>query len=445
MFEKPEQLGRALIKIDTYPSIAVKRNKFSFIVQEFPLETSFIFSTSYRFSGCVVPSPVKSTAPKTTEGWEVILGNVLFYLHRKDNYSLNKYYLTLPYTWQVIVYYCVNKTIRTSIGASKYLESLKELYTEEALIALVVLPETISEAFEVQHIKKNKTETITAPIELLCGLKRQNMNRIFYLLNYGNKVISNNTSSASRANVVNTIGAGRYGVLFTENRKGGYKYKKIQDIIAIGSVEDILNAYKGNTTENLNIKLKSLGVFNSIQEVAEEIKGLKNTQHLLMKTKSGFHTVRLLNEVKTAKVLDYITLKNFKPIGVKIELDEEVHNVYFNVQGTSLVNGIRNKYIRVSVKSFNNKVVRAVFNSVVKDGEVKQCVCCGNYSNRTSKVGLCLQCSINFRRRLSTGEVLPFTYSGSEFLLDVWNYSIVGDGKQVSFNCNSGQMILPLG
>lgn len=445
MFSKPEQLGRALIKIDTYPSIAVKRNKLIEVVDLFPQETSFIFSVSYRFSGCVVPSPVKTQTPKITENWEVIMGNILYFLHRQDNTAINKYYLSLPYQWQVIVYYCINKTIRNSIGATKYLETIKELYTQEDLIAMVVLPETISDAFEVQQIKRNSVETITAPIEILQGLKRQNMSHIYYMLNYGTKIVSNNKYNSSRASILSNIGAGRYGVLFTESKQQGYKYKRVQDIIAIGTVEDIINAYKGISTANIDVKLKSLGIFNSIEDIAKQIKDLRSTQHLLLKSGTGLHTIKLIDEIRTVKVVDYITSEDFKPIGVKIEINENTYPIYFNVSNTSLSNGIKNKYVRVIVKTFYNDIVKVIFHSVVKDTDMKQCALCSKYVSRISSSGLCLGCTMLLRKKLSTGEIMEYDYSGFSFISDIWNYTVVGDGKTVSFNCNTGQMILPLG
>jgi len=444
MFSKPEALSRALVKLDTLPSVAIKRTRLPGLISEYIKECEFLFSISYRFGGTFVPSPIKSSSLASTDTWDVIFGTVLYYIHRDDMTSLTKYYKSLPYTWQLLVYYGVNKSIITSIGIPRFLDMLPELYSEDTLISMVLLPETLNDNFSIQNIKRTKSKELMFPVTLYSGYKYQNMNKLYYLLNYGTKVVSNNYSQSTRGEVLSSLGNGRYGVLFTTSKVHGYKSRYKPTIVAVGSIEDTLSAFKGSTVNSLKLYPRYVGEFSTPKELAKHLLSTNNTNNMLLLSKGIISTISFKDEVKIVKVIDYITDEEYSPIGVVCEYNNEFIKVYFSVKSTPLVNGITRKYIRVSLKLYEEEVVKVMFHSVVKDSSVKECALCTKNAIKLSKNNLCFGCVLRLRRNLDIGDIGKASYKGTEFQMYVRNYLVSGDGSETKYELIKGQGVLQL-
>jgi len=444
MFEKPDQLSKALIKVDTLPSIVMKRSKLLEVISEFPEELPVILSLSYRLKGVYLPNPTKRSIIGGTSSWEVIFGTILYYYRREDISNIHKYYKALPYTWQVILYYSINKTIISSIGNKALFEALPTIYTEEELISLVTLPEALNQSFSMATLRNKDKEEILLPVKLYSGLKAQNMKKLVYLINYGTKVITNTKSNSARYDILNKLGKGMYGVIFTEHKLKGYKNRKGTDIVATGTIEDIMRAYRGVDIGDIAIKLKYLGEFNSMEEISNILVPMKNTNNILVLSNNTIQSVKLNTETVTLKVIDYITDKDFTPIGVTCDYYDKEVKVYFTVTNTTLVNGITDRFIKVNMHKYLGEVIKVIYQSTVPKVSLDSCKCCMKYNTRLTKTGLCIGCLLTIRRNLSSGRLQDTPYNGEEFKLLVRNYEVLGNTKDIQYKLLKGQGVLDL-
>lgn len=450
MFSDILEVTRGLKSIVANTNIAVSRSRCKIFIEKYPKETTFLFSLLVRVEGFAPPTPNKSVHTENTDTWEVIFGTLLFYVYRKETSRFFMYYKSLPYTWQVIVYFTFAKNILASIGTHKYLYSvLPDVYTEDTLISMIELPEAMGDMFVTQNIKREAVTTITYPVNVYRGSKNFKISNIKFFLNYGTKIVSNVHQKTTKDLILSKIGRGRLGALIVEHRKQGFKYKKEVQVVAYGSPEDILSMYQGKTFDLANVTIGDVRLMkevNNDKEMKLFLTDNKITDDYFVISKEGISSTMLHSEFAIAKCIDFITDTNYNPIGVICSYLEETVKVYFNVGNTQLIDGLSGRYVKLQVYKFGAHVMRVNFNSVVNvwSSFSESCKICGTTHKTHSSNGVCRSCVSTLRHRVYTGGVEVYSLAVEPFKVYLENYEVIGDGTKVSFNLVEGQGVLPL-
>lgn len=450
MFSDILGVTRGLKSIVSNTNIAVSRSRCKVFIDKYPNEATLLFSLLIRVEGFAPPTPNKSVHTENIDTWEVIFGNLLFCIYRKETSRFFMYYKSLPYNWQVIVYFTFAKNILASIGTPKYMYSvLPDIYTEDTIVSMVELPEAIGDMFVTQNVKREHVTTITYPIKIYKGSKNFKITSIKFFLNYGTKVVSNVYQKTTKDLILSKIGRGRLGALVVEHRKQGFKYKKEVQIVAYGTPEDILGMYQGKLFDLSKITIGDVRFIKEIYndtEMKEFLISTRVTDDYFVISKGGISSTILHSEFITCKCIDYITNVDYTPIGVICSYLGETYNVYFNVGNTQLIDGLSGRYMKLQVYKFGDSIIKVNFNSVVNiwSNFSEVCKICGSTSRVHVADGICRYCMNKFNNRVHTGGVESYLTDVEPFKVYIENYEVIGDGTKVSFNLVEGQGVLPL-
>lgn len=450
MFNDLDSINKQLKGIAYSSSIAVSRGRVRKFLEAYPEEALFIFSCMLRFDGYMPPQPKVSYTAEIPESWETVFGTLLYHINKEDPNSFNRFYATLPYNYQLLVYFTFSKHTVISVTEKFLYLTLPNVYLEEELISMVELPEFVGEAFSIQNIKRGNQTSVQYPIDVYRGNKTFNISNLKYFVNFGIKSSSNLPTKKTKDDVIALLGKGRYGALITAHKVQGYKYKQQVNCVLYGVPEDIINVYQGKpfNRENVHIHkdVKYVATIENDEQLLEFFKANKMSVRLLFFGTNGLYNIKLKTEFVNAKCIDYITDAHYNPVGVVCRYGGIDYNVYFNVGRTTLIDSIQGRYVRLQVHKFNDIVANISFNSEVKmwSGYAPNCKICGTTSSQHHSSGVCHRCFYQLRGKLDVGAIRDYEVTTKPFELQVRNYSVVGDGTKVSFKLLEGQGVLPL-
>ena len=449
MFSDIDKIKDAILYVQS-TTVSAKRVRLASLC-ELP-EATLLLSIMYRLSGQAIPAPYRGIETDNEDTWDIILGNLVYYCMEGDK-DFKRYYTSLPFSWQVVVHAVLSKRILTSVGDSFFLESIHDLYSTDKIVSMVTLPTVVSSDFSTQFIRKGYAIGTKYPLKVLKVPKNIGTKHIKYFVNYGKKIITNARSKTSRKQLVEFSGHGRVGIIFTEHKVRGYKYKTTISPLFVGTIEDILSLYKGTPYTTNNIALGPLVKENvtlgSDSELGAFLKDNQNGNFLYMSS-SGVHNISAEEEYLSLPCLDYILDDDYNPIGVVVEYEGVEYKLRFNVGSTDLVDGISGRYIRCKVKSIKGTIISMNYNSVVGKWSKlhDSCVCCGQIRTKHYRNGVCSSCVYRFMQNLQVGNLKAYTYNGEAFTLPLKHndtmYQVVAEDGVVSYMHVGGQGILNL-
>jgi len=231
----------------------IRKNKLNYFCSKYT-EAPIVMSISLACNRITLPEPTRLTLPNTIHSWNEILGQLVYCDSNSDYVTdFKAFYKSLPYHWQLLLYTIATKKIVKTLGESVIYTALPTAYTKAQLVGMLTMPMLLDGDFTVQNIAKGYVATTTYPITIYRTPKVFNHKTTKYFLNYGNRVVSNIHSTVVKRDIKKSVGAGRYGVLCTDHKVHGFKYKRTATIIATGTVEDIIALYRGKPFNQNNI------------------------------------------------------------------------------------------------------------------------------------------------------------------------------------------------
>jgi hypothetical protein len=450
MFSDVVGITSAMKSIIASSNLGVSRAKARKFIAMYPNEATLLFSLLLRIEGFAPPAPLRAVVTTNTDSWEAILGTLIFYTYKKEANKFKYYYSTLPYNWQVIIFLTFSKNILASISNYRLLyEYLPDVYTEEKIVSLVIMPEIVGDHFQLQNVNREHCD-ISYPFKVYRGAKNFTISRLKYYINYGTRVVSNINQKSVKDAIISKMGQGRYGAIVVPHRIPGYKYKRAVQIVMYGEPEDILALYQGRkyTLGNVTVHkdVKEIATISSDEDMLSFLTTNRIGQHYFIIGDEGISNISLKSEFVHARCIDYITDEEYTPLGVICDYKGVVYRVLFNVLGSDILEGIVGRYIRLQMDMYQGVVIRVSFNSVVKVWSIygEYCKMCGRSSRVHSTNGVCVSCVTKLRARLATGSISEFDYNGEPFTVVVANYQIVGGNKKVNYTLLEGQGVLPL-
>ena len=455
MFRDVAKLCKHFLYVQSTGSIAISRRRFPTLCNE--PEATLLLSIMYQFNGSNMPTPQKAVYTKVEDTWDIILGRLVYYCLEEDK-KFKQYYLSLPYEWQVIIHAILSKRILNTVGENVFLSNIEDLYNKDTIIARVTLPSLVDSAFTHQYIRKGSAKAITFPLTAYKVPKNVIYKNLRFFVNYGTKIITNAKSLTSKKEILNRFGHGRYGLIFVESKRKGYKYRTNVTPVFKGDVKDIVSIYKGEKTD-----MSKIYVFNNIVKYKECDSNENLTDlftnnpkvNFLFVNNFGIHNITVQEDFVTLPCVDYLLDKDFTPKGVVAIYKEGTHlNIYFNVGRTDLIHGIEGRYIKCKIKTIFGVVISTSFNSVVPKWHTKYncCKCCGEVTSKHKSHGICSSCDYKFRRNIITGNIAGIKSEGIDFdyIINIYEptfsqFLVSRKDGFINYKCIYGQGILTLG
>ena len=129
-------------------------------------------------------------------------------------------------------------------------------------------------------------------------------------------------------------------------------------------------------------------VANTIDDLVDMFKTLKRKEQFLFISKSGIGLLKPKIEYKNVKIVDYILDEYYRAIGLVVDYQDNFYNIKFNVENTSYIDGIRDKFVRVAIVSYKGLVLNVSYNSELVGG---YCNICGKYAKQNK---VCYACAL---------------------------------------------------
>lgn len=404
MFEA-KRVNYLSAKITTLTSSSLKnlrQQHFKEIYFEAPEETRLLVSMALNI---YEPLGVrtKHNHLKSSENYQDILGNIWYYYSMDDYSSIVKATQQHSIQWQNIIRAVLSKQIITAVGEDFVLTLLGNYYSRAELLHYISLPEILEdEDLVVQSISRNSGEIIF-PVYGFVLNKNMNINRLHYLMNYGGRLVSSNKSQRVRREISETLGFGRYGVLFYSQRMKGYKHRQSFNILTTQPIEVTSKLLKAKLVnfEDISPYMPHI-VINNKEELFDWVKA-NHKRSLVVLGSGGIVKLEPTIEYKNVRIVDYITNEDYEAIGVLGEYEGTKYPFYFDVSKTELIHGIQGRYLKVMIKKIQGEVMSISFNSVSKawSSEYSECRACGSTETKHYKDGMCSSCIYKIHKNIS--------------------------------------------
>lgn len=403
-------IATKLLRISNLNALKARQKEYKTLLDSFYDEVKLLVSMSLNIKN-PMGLKTKHNNYKTDKDHSEILGEAWYYYYTDNLPILYRYVYSLPMSWQTILHMVFSKSIITSITEDYVLESLDTYYTNVELMYHIVLPEVIEdEELEVQTVTKKQGELIF-PVYTFMPHKAVNINKLEFLLDSGGRQKSSSKQISVRKEIKNALGFGRYGCLFYTSKKVKYKYKRNISILVKSSVEVIKNILKGLQVNFEDIEpIYPHTVLNNKQEFFEFVKK-NHRRHIVVIGSGGVLKATPLVTYRTAKIVDYITNEDYEPIGVVASLDNQEYRMFFDVTKTDLIHGIKDRFVKLQIKTIEGELVDVSFNSVPSAWSTDYACCraCGEVISKHKKDGVCSSCCYKLEK-----EILRSTFGSLE-------------------------------
>ena len=357
----------------------------------------------------------------------------------------------------------LNKYFLKKFNEGALLSNIDEYYKISDLLPYIELPDVLenSNAFTIQSIKREIINEITYPFYLYRIPKNTSYKQVNYLIKrIDGSVVSNITSGKVRQTIMSNVPTNEFGLIGVQLKEKGYSRKyKFMPVYYSSDYKAVLNLYKSKDYVELNNELDTLKLdyplfkvspitINNEDELIHLFKKAKYNKKYVMVSNKGVELFKLNVIYDYAKIIDYIYNDNYEAIGLIVNYKDKNYKLYFNVMNTNYVDGIKGKYVKISVNEYKGIILNVFYNSEVKQWSkhFNECQLCRNVKSKHYKNGICNSCFHKLGKFVNN---LSGEYKEScnvEFdKIYVEDYEVFADGKFIYFNPIYGsQLRLPL-